>query len=571
MYKLLTILIVALGYTVLGQSQKVVLSINPSRADVGEVFTITVKSYVQGDLEVDNKPSSFIPGYDIMKGMEQEINPNTGKVTTYYYLSQTGAIGKSGKYTIGPAFIKQGNKVYQSNTVEVTIGNKTQMTETKATSSQMKERAFGVIQTTKKVIYEGESVLISAKVYSHFEPTHLSNYKSYSIKGAVDKHAVSNSQRIIIKREKLKRFNLYAFEYDNNVVFPAEIGELQITGYTLNLHRGHDGYPISSNSAVVKVLPLPGNPPADFTGGVGEFTLTRTIDTRTMKQGDVFKMRILIEGVGNIQDMTTPKPILPKGLVVYGDPVIVENYSYNSHGAEGNISYEYNIQVTCSGKIKLPAITISYFNANTKKYVTSKSRVENIHVKTDESYITPYTQQTQELNSSTIEELPYSTTLREPVVIEKEKIFFGSPLFWVGIGAPLFTAFIFILMLRKRDYTADQATFNERKKQKQKALNASLLRIELAINNNDDDAFFIGIENTLIKAFEIKFNLQDERILNKSEIYNHLSALNKTELLDSTKHLFITADQFRYGGASSAQSKQKLYGQLNEALTKINA
>ena len=114
MYRLLSILFISLCYPVFGQAPKVELSIDPSRADVGEIFTITVRSNVQGELEVDNKPSSFVPGYDVMNGMEQELDPNTGVVTTYYYLSQTGAIGKPGKYTIGPAFIKQGNKVYQS-------------------------------------------------------------------------------------------------------------------------------------------------------------------------------------------------------------------------------------------------------------------------------------------------------------------------------------------------------------------------------------------------------------------------------------------------------------------------
>ncbi|MDG1776568.1 MAG: BatD family protein [Crocinitomicaceae bacterium] len=570
MYKLLTILIVILGYTVLGQSQKVVLSIDPERADVGETFTITVKSYVQGDLEVDNKPSSFVPGYDIMNGMEQEINPSTGKVKTFYYLSQTGSIGEPGKYTIGPAFIKQGNKVYQSNTVDLTIEEKTQMTEHKATSAQINAGVFGVIQTNKNVIYEGEPVLISAKIYSHFEPTHLSNYKSYSIKGT-NKQAVKNSQRIIITREKFNQSKLYAFEYDKNIVFPSGIGEFNISNYTLDLHRGYDGYSIRSNQAVVKVLPLPGAPPTDFIDGVGEFSLTRTIEAQKMKQGDVFKMNILVEGIGNLQNITAPEPILPEGLVVYGDPIIKENYSYNTHGAEGSVSYEYNIQVATSGDIKLPAVTISYFDPSNKKYIQSKSHVENIHVKGDESYAAQNIPQIQTLKSSTIEELPYSSARREPAVVKKERVVFGTPLFFTGIGLPLFTAFIFILIRRKKESTVDQATQNERVKQKITALKTSLSRIELAIHQNDDDVFFMGIENSLIKAFEIKLDTNDEHILNKIEIYDHLSTLNKTVLLGRIRHLFTTADQFRYGVPSSTESKQKLYSQLKDILIEINA
>ena len=567
MYKILTILIITLSHTVLGQSPKVLLSINPSRADVGETFTITVKSDIQGDLEVDNKPSSFVPGYDVMNGMKQDINSTTGKVTTYYYLSQTGSIRKSGKYTIGPAFIKQGNKVYRSNTVDITIGDKIKMIDSEAKSKQIKERAFGIIQTNKKTFYEGEPVFMVAKIYSHFEPTHLSNYRSYSIDGIIKKQSVNNSQHITIKRENLNQFNLYAFEYDKNIVFPPGIGEFKVAGYTLNLHRGPEDYHIISNQTVFEVLPLPGSPPEDFIGGVGEFQMIRSIDARTMTQGDVFKMEILVKGVGNLQNITPPKPVLPKGLSVYGDPIIVDNYSYNSHGTEGSISYEYNIQVNSFGEIKIPATTISYFDPTNKKYYTLSSPIENIHVDKDESYFTQESQQTQKLKSNTIEELPYATILSKLKVIEKETEVFGSPLFFVGIFSSFFIAFIFLLIRRKRGAITDQKAFNDNAKNN--ALNSSLNSIELAINKKDDEAFFIGIENTLIKAFKIKFDFKGEHILNKSEIYDHLSDLNKIDLLDSIKHLFITADQFRFGITSSTESKQTLYDQLNDILIKM--
>ena len=91
----------------LAQDPEVTLSIDPVSADVGEIITITIKSNMQGDVEIDNLPSSFVQGYDVMSGMEQEMDVNTGKVITFYHVSQTGAIGVKGNYTIGPAFVKK--------------------------------------------------------------------------------------------------------------------------------------------------------------------------------------------------------------------------------------------------------------------------------------------------------------------------------------------------------------------------------------------------------------------------------------------------------------------------------
>jgi hypothetical protein len=566
MNKLLSILILFLSCPSFGQSPKVVLSIDPCRAEVGEIFTITIKSNVQGEVEVDNKPSSFVPGYDIMNGMEQEMDPNTGDVITYYYLSQTGAIGKPGKYTIGPAFIKRGNKVYQSNTVEIVVGDKTQMTGSEVTSAQLKEDAFGIIQTNKKTIYEGEPILVSAKVYSHFDPSHLAGYRSYSMKGAVDRQPVGNSQRIIVEREKFKGIDLYAFEYDKNIVFPSGTGTFKINGYAMNLHRGYESYPITSNQAVIEILPLPGIPPADFIGGVGNFSVDRTIDAKSMTQGDVFKMKIKVNGVGNLQNTIEPTPILPKGLIVYGDPVIVEEYSYNSHGTEGSITYEYNIQVNSHGDIEIPAMTISFFDINKKKYVTSESETENITVKADKSYIT---QETQDPKSSVIEELPYISTLRDSNSNLKENVFFGTPLFWVGIGSPLFAALLFIFIRRKRESDAEEIILKERTRQKDKELSTSLSLIESSMNSNDDNVFYTGIEGALIKAFEIRLDVQDDRILNKTEIYDYLKNSGQIDLLSKVKHVFTTTDQFRYGFASTNDSKQQLYSLLNEILTQI--
>ena len=202
----------------LGQKAEVTLSVDPLSVEVGGVFTLTVKSSVQGEVEIDNLPSSFVYGYDVMNGMEQEMDYNTGNVITYYFLSQTGAIGKPGKFSIGPAYIKKGNKTYKSNKVTISVGNKTQMSSGDITKQQLNDPAFGIIQTKKSTIYEGEPVLVTARVYSKFEPTYLDGYLKYELKGSIDKHVIANSNKIIVKMEQFKGEEYYAFEYDKNLI-----------------------------------------------------------------------------------------------------------------------------------------------------------------------------------------------------------------------------------------------------------------------------------------------------------------------------------------------------------------
>lgn len=98
-----------LAFCSFGQKPIVILEVEPKEAEVGEMLTITVRANVQGEIDVD-LPSGFIHGYEIMNGMNQEIDYNTGKVISYYYLSQNGAMPKAGTFKFGPAYVKRGKQ-----------------------------------------------------------------------------------------------------------------------------------------------------------------------------------------------------------------------------------------------------------------------------------------------------------------------------------------------------------------------------------------------------------------------------------------------------------------------------
>ncbi|MGB0914491.1 MAG: hypothetical protein ACPGVI_00395, partial [Crocinitomicaceae bacterium] len=317
----------------------------------------------------------------------------------------------------------------------------------------------------------------------------------------------------------------------------------------------------------VEILPLPEDPPADFIGGVGNFTVHRSIDASDLKQGDVFKMKIFIEGSGNLQNTIEPTPILPKGLIVYGDPVIEEHFSYTSNGTEGVISYDYNIQVNVSGDIDLPATTISYFDVKQEKYITTSSDVEKIKVKADKSFIV---EEVKNPKSSSIEELNYTADLRPSSSLPKEKAFFATPVFWTGVGTPLFAALIFLLFKRQRESSADVIVKREISRQRDKELSDSLSKLNVLLVGTDDYAFYSEVEFALVKAFEIRLETEDDRKLSKQEIFSYLESTNQSELAERVKNLLATADQYRYGFPATSDSKQKLSEELNAILASLN-
>ncbi len=550
------------------QSNTVVLSIEPRTADVGETVVIHVNSTVQGEIEVDNLPGCFVFGQDMMDGMNTEIDYNTGKIVTYYRFSRTGAFSKSGKYTIGPAYVKQGNKTYKSNTVVVTVGDKTEMTSSDVTAQQLRDPAFGVIQTSKTTLYEGEPVLVSAKVYSRFNPTYLDRYVPYSMKGAIDKHPIGNNGVTKTELELFRGMDFFTFEYDRNVIFPVGTGDFKIRSFTMSLYDDYRPFPLTSSSAVITIKPLPPDPPADFIGAVGRFDIERFVEDHNLKQGDVFKLRIVVSGTGNLQNILEPKPELPQGFIIYGDPEIEENFSYTSQGAEGSISYEYNIQVSKYGELSLPASSISYFDVKEEKYVTVKTDESTLTVKKNKDFVVEEIEDTNDAAEEKVDEL---ASLRKSKIYENDHELFGSPLFWSGVSVPFLTALLFLIFVKRREKSEEEIAVRHQLRQKEHELSNELAQLKIKLASGDHTGVYSGIEHILRTAIEKNMGLVGEQSVSRQEMFAYLDEHGKSALTTRIRELMNQCDQQRYGFGGDNASSENAVNELHAILEQLKA
>lgn len=369
MFRIIIVLFLLKFGFIWSQKPTVVLEVDPKNAEAGTLLTIMVKSNVQGEIDIEF-PSAFVQGYNVMSGMEEEMDYNTGKIKQLFYLTQTGVINKEGTFTLGPAYVKKGNRTFKSNTVVVKIGKNLTQAPEEITAKQLRKPAFGIILKNKDEIYEGEPLILTSKVYAKFNATQFDNYQSYQISGTVKDYPLSNNGRIIIEEEVFKGVEFLSFEHDKKLFFPKQIGKITIEPFKMYLKQGFDAYPLISNKAVVTVKPLPNPSPKDFYGGVGSYKITQKINAKKLKIGDVFTVILTLEGEGNLHQVNAPKFKHLKGLKVYGDPKVEEEITFGIRGAEGKITYTFNLMVENAGDIELPSFTYSYFDVNAKKYKT---------------------------------------------------------------------------------------------------------------------------------------------------------------------------------------------------------
>lgn len=541
-----------------GQKPIVILEVEPKEAEVGEMLTITVRANVQGEIDVD-LPSGFIHGYEIMNGMNQEIDYNTGKVINYFYLSQNGAMPKAGTFKFGPAYVKRGNKVYRSNTVTVTIRKENTAPVTNGneiSAKQLRQPAFGIIEKSKSVIYEGEPLILNAKVYSIFDPSHLEDYQEYKLDGALDKHDITTSTRITVREEKIKRNTYYAFEHDKKVIFPIGTGKFTIEPFKLMLRRGIEGIPITSSSTAIEVKPLPGNAPKDFIGGVGLFSVTSSIDQTKLKQGDVFTLIVEVSGYGNLQNISEPKLNLPKGFVVYGDAIVKEDIAFGSRGAEGKITYEYNIQVTKYGELVFPETTLSYFDPIKEKYVQISTQSTKLSVQKNASFKISDNTTTTLVESKGQDIFPFKTS--DELSTEQNSIV-HSPIFWVGVTVPILCGLFLGLFWRKREENEVHIVKKQEKQQAKAGIQNVFSEAENALLNQDYTNYYGLIEKGLLRSMGLFLRNDDTVILSKSTILEELRLKNvDASKIAALQQLFSSCEEARYGFGVSPENRDAL-------------
>jgi hypothetical protein len=126
---------------------------------------------------------------------------------------------------------------------------------------------------------------------------------------------------------------------------------------------------------------------------------------------------------------------------------MTEDLSYSFKGAEGSITFEFNIQVNRAGDLTLPRTTFAYFNPIKEKYIESATEPMILKIQQNPNF-----QNTSNGEQPLTSTLDFWGPMRNEIDVSDEKgLDFGSSLYWGLLGSPLFIAFLFGLWLRRKD------------------------------------------------------------------------------------------------------------------------
>lgn len=534
---LLVCLFPVLGTCLFAQKPMVSLTVSDKNIAPDESVTVTVTTNLNGTVKVDF-PVEFSVDYGLMNGMEQKLDPSTGKIKTYYYVQQSGSFRKEGSYTFF-ATVDYHGKTYKSNKVTLKVSEENEDNEENL-GYNSKDPIFGVIQAKKTTVYEGECVLLKAKVFSRYNIYFLEGYKPFEADKNAEEHVFQN-QRQVVEETKYNGKTMLTFDYGKQLIFPISTGKCKIRPFEMSL-RCHTSFfdktiAFKSSSAVLTVKPLPDGAPKTFIGGVGQFKLDQLLGKTKLKQGDVFSLTLVVSGLGNLHNINPPVLNLPKGCVVYGDPERKEDFQFTEEGVEGTMTFIYNIQVGNSGKVNFDAQAISYFDPELEKYVTVRAQAFSLEVEKDASF-QPIADHTQDMPAHTGQEMRQGEAKNTD---EKEG---SNTTLIVGIPVCLLGLLLFLFMgkrKRKEDdgKTGDQTTpliLAPATEQTDfwKAAQAAI---------GDNNQFAILLPKAIIQRLEKHFR---QEFLAREKALN-LLADQDADTAHSLREIIEICDHFRYG------------------------
>ena len=126
---------------------------------------------------------------------------------------------------------------------------------------------------------------------------------------------------------------------------------------------------LTSDPIPIEVLPLPATgKPEQFTGAVGQYQMTTTVEPNRAKIGDPMELRISLAGSGALDNTPVPEPVSWNGFKTH--PATSEIEYTDLRHLSSRKQFKRMIIPTDPKLTHVPALQFSYFDPVTEQYVT---------------------------------------------------------------------------------------------------------------------------------------------------------------------------------------------------------
>lgn len=552
----------------------------------------------------DFRAPSITKGFDVLMGPSRSQQSSTqiinGKVSssssiTYTYILMAG---DAGTYTITAASIEANGEKIFSNAVTIKVLPPDQSASgskgSQKSSAQVGNQAasgritsndlFITATASKTTVHEQEAILLTYKVYTLVNLRQLFG-KMPDLKG-FHTQEIELPQQKTFSLEHYKGRNYNTTVWSQYVLFPQQTGKLEIPSITFegvvaiqtvsddpfDAFFNGGGYQevkkkIVTPKLTINVQPLPAKP-ANFSGGVGEFTLASSINAKDVKTNDAVTIKLTISGSGNMKLISTPEVKFPEDFEVY-DPKVTNNFEASRAGLSGTQTIEYLAIPRHAGNFTIPPVEFTYFDLKSNSYKTLKTEAYNINVAKGQGNADQVIADfTNKENVKVLGQDIRFIKLGDTKLMPKGDVFFGTVGYYLWYIIPFVLFVGLVVFFRKQ--AAENA--NVAKVKTKKANKVATKRMKLAgklLAENRKNEFYDEVLKALWGYISDKLSIPVSQ-LSKDNIEAELA---KYGVADDVIKDFINAlnecEFARYAPGDENEAMDKVYTTSVEAISKM--
>lgn len=455
----------------------------------------------------------------------------------------------TGKFIIPSIILDYKGKKYQTTPIEIEVTGQEKVipaTPSPSVRESMKGNLFLDARVNKQTVFVNEQITLKINFYRSINLWQSPAYNPPSFTGFwVEDLLISqqSARQIINGREYL------VHEIMNKALFPTSPGEFTIGETTMScvVSPFQDAITIKTDPIKIKVLPLPANKPKNFSGAIGNFSISCQIDKQIVEENQPINLKIKIKGAGNIK--TIPKPDLPK-LIDFKkyDSGESSQVSNSNHIIQGEKEYKYVLIPTSPGKHVINPIILSYFNPTLKRYEISKTPEITIIAKPQKG--TKLTINEKQEVQLLKEDIRY---IKEPLKLTNQANYlYQNKLFLLLQFLPILSLWAAFSYKRHLVRLNQDIRYSRLKRANKKAVKGISLAKSLLAQNSKDE-FYGVVSKTVLEYLGDKLNLSPNEIT--MEI---LKAKNvKKDIIDEVQDILQTCDYARFAPSTYTLDNMK--------------
>jgi hypothetical protein len=501
------------------------------------------------------------------------------QIYTYWVFSD-----QPGSYEIFPITVEKNGQRRTANKVVLTVMQQGEKPE----SGQSLPNYFLRAEVNQETAYINEPILLTFKQYSTLKPTRniQLDLDPNVFKGFW--HEVIENDRLTYQMEDLNGRQYYVVEIQKVLLFPLTVGEVEIEPVNLtSILERPASHPrnrrsmsmfddfnsffnrtenirteMRSNKIALNILPLPSEGrPEEFSGAVGNYSLSATVDKESLEAGQALTLRVTVRGSGNLKNLSEPILSRLEGFDRY-ESTKKENIRIENGTLAGNVIFEYllipkNENVTTIGPVKY-----IFFNPELKQYLSLETPAIQLDVKpstraAEETIVIGGAGRSRRSIQVLGEDLRYIHTradLHEKEFYSANNIGMAQVLTFHLVPLGVLGGFLLLLQReRKRQENPAWARRTEAPRFARKALR----ECENHLQDRSVEIFYATLHKALTRYFSDKWNVALQGLTEEQRKQTIEESLHQPDLVQRVENLFTACDEARFAPGALTEENMK--------------